>query len=170
MNKKSAPINQKKSSMAEQIRTIADQLKQETKIQIKATSRILGAAAQIAENHDQLIDEVVDMVNEDLDKDTSSPETILYTVNNLKQQYKTLREAKLYFDIKANSWESLANKLNHQPIIESTQNNVREPSISDLYARLIMIENDLKNMSIENNQIISLLKQILLNQDENQER
>jgi len=57
----------RKGTLGEQVRKIADQLQQDTELQIKATSRILGAAAQISENHDQLIREVVDMVEEDLD-------------------------------------------------------------------------------------------------------
>jgi hypothetical protein len=52
----------------DRIRVIADQLKQETSLQIKATSRILGAAAQISENHDRLIDEVVELMEEDLEQ------------------------------------------------------------------------------------------------------
>jgi hypothetical protein len=52
----------------DRIRKIADQLKQETSVQIKATSRILAAAAQISQNHDRLIEEVVEMVEEDLEQ------------------------------------------------------------------------------------------------------
>jgi hypothetical protein len=51
-----------KLSLGDRIRGIANQLRQENDVQIKATSRILGAAAQIAQNHDHLIDEVVEMV------------------------------------------------------------------------------------------------------------
>ena len=63
MSQKSMSIssNQRKEKLGDRVRKIADQLKQETELQIKATSRILGAAAQIAENHDQLITEVTNL-------------------------------------------------------------------------------------------------------------
>ncbi|PLZ95451.1 hypothetical protein CI594_14765, partial [Fischerella thermalis CCMEE 5196] len=72
MSKKSASTTgtQRKAKLGDQIRNIANRLKQETEVQIKATSRILGAAAQISENHERLINEVVDMVEEDLNQQT----------------------------------------------------------------------------------------------------
>lgn len=114
MSKKSASTTgkQSKAKFGEQIRNIADRLKQETEVQIKATSRILGAAAQISENHDRLINEVVDMVEEDLNQQAQTYQQEIYTVEILKQKFKTLREAKDKFNLKTNSWESLANKLN----------------------------------------------------------
>ncbi|MBH8561156.1 hypothetical protein I8748_03010 [Nostoc sp. CENA67] len=114
MSKKSASTTgtQPKAKLGEQIRNIADRLKQETEVQIKATSRILGAAAQISQNHDRLINEVVDMVEEDLNQQTQTYQKDIYTANILKQEFKTLREAKNHFNLKATSWESLANKLN----------------------------------------------------------
>lgn len=112
MSKKSASTRtQGKPKLGDTIRNIADRLKQETEIQKKATSRILGAAAQISANHEQLIDEVVEMVREDLEQ-TQTSKSHTYTVEILKQQFKTLREAKDNFKLKATSWESLANKLN----------------------------------------------------------
>ncbi len=114
MNKKSLPAMQKQSKarLGDQIRSIADRLKQETDVQIKATSRILGAAAQIAENHDRLINEVVDMVESDLNEEKQVSQKHIYTVDILKQQFKTLRDAKAHFNLKVTSWESLVNKLN----------------------------------------------------------
>ncbi|MBW4687388.1 MAG: hypothetical protein KME40_20310 [Komarekiella atlantica HA4396-MV6] len=113
--------NQSKAKLGEQIRNIADRLKQDNEVQTKATSRILGAAAQISENHDRLINEVVDMVEEDLNKQTQTYQKI-YTVEILKQQFKTLREAKNHFKLKATSWESLTKKLNDS----SSQNLILE--------------------------------------------
>jgi hypothetical protein len=126
MSKKLASTTgtQRKAKLGEQIRNIADRLKQETEVQIKATSRILGAAAQIYNNHERLINEVVDMVEEDLNQQTPTYQKDIYTVEILKQQFKTLREAKDNFKLKATSWESLANKLNdssYQNIITETQ-------------------------------------------------
>ncbi|MFN6481015.1 hypothetical protein [Nostoc sp. DedQUE07] len=114
MNKKSLPTTQKqgKARLGDQIRNIADRLKQETDVQITATSRILGAAAQIAENHDRLINEVVDMVESDLNVEKQVYQKHIYTIDFLKQQFKTLRDAKAHFNLKVTSWESLANKLN----------------------------------------------------------
>ncbi|WP_138503421.1 hypothetical protein [Nostoc sp. PA-18-2419] len=126
MSKKSASTTgtQSKAKFGEQIRNIADRLKQETEVQIKATSRILGAAAQISENHERLINEVVDMVEEDLNQKTKTYQKDIYTVEILKKQFKTLREAKDHLKLKATSWESLANKLNepfYQKLIPETQ-------------------------------------------------
>ncbi|MEH2264695.1 hypothetical protein [Nostoc sp.] len=114
MSKKSLPTTQEqgKARLGDQIRTIADRLKQETDVQIKATSKILGAAAQIAENHDRLISEVVDMVESDLNLENQVTQKHIYTIDILKQQFKTLRDAKAHFNLKVNSWESLVNKLN----------------------------------------------------------
>jgi hypothetical protein len=117
MSKKSASTTgtQSKPKLGEQIRNIANRLKQESEVQIKATARILGAAAQISENHDRLINEVVDMVEEDLNQQTQTYPRDIYTVEILKKQFKTLREAKDSFKLKATSWESLTNKLNNLP-------------------------------------------------------
>ncbi|MEH1773399.1 hypothetical protein [Nostoc sp.] len=114
MSKKSLSTTQKKGKarLGDQIRSIADHLKQETDVQIQATSRILGAAAQIAENHDRLINEVVDMVESDLNAEKQVSNKYTYTVDILKQQFKTLRDAKAHFNLKVTSWESLVNKLN----------------------------------------------------------
>ncbi|MEA5507894.1 hypothetical protein VB735_33360 [Halotia wernerae UHCC 0503] len=124
MNKKSLPTkqDQDKAKLGEQIRNIADRLKHETEVQIKATSRILGAAAQISENHDRLIDEIVNMVEEDLNCQNDMPQKQSYTIEILKKQYKTLRKAKEHFNLKVNSWEALVNQLNalslQSPMIE----------------------------------------------------
>jgi gas vesicle protein len=113
MSKKSASTQtQRKPKLGDKIRNIADKLKQETEVQKKATSRILGAAAQMSANHEQLIDEVVDMVREDLERQTQASKSHIYTVDILKRQFKTLREAKENFKLKVTTWESLANKLN----------------------------------------------------------
>ncbi len=125
MSKRSVPAkgNQGKANLGDQIRSIADRLKQETEVQIKATARILGAAAQISENHDRLISEVVDMVEEDLNLEKEVSQKHIYTVDILKQQYKTLRNAKAHFNLKVSSWETLVNKLNaafsQKPIAEN---------------------------------------------------
>jgi hypothetical protein len=114
MNNKPLPTTQKqgKVRLGDQIRSIADRLKQETDVQITVTSKILGAAAQIAENHDRLINEVVDMVESDLNVEKQVSQKYIYTVDILKQQFKTFRDAKAHFKLKVSSWESLVNQLN----------------------------------------------------------
>jgi ribosomal protein L21 len=102
-----------KETIGEQVRRIADRLKQETNVQIKVTSRILGAAAKISENHEKLIDEVVEMVEEDLEKSFQAQLSSTYTVAVLKKQFKTLSEAKFYFGIPVKSWVALVDQLNN---------------------------------------------------------
>jgi hypothetical protein len=68
MDENSVEIVTYPETAGDRIRKIADRLKQETSVQIKATSRILAAAAQISQNHDRLIEEVVEMVEEDLEQ------------------------------------------------------------------------------------------------------
>lgn len=133
MTKKSASTGtQRKPKLGDKIRNIADKLKQETEVQKKATSRILGAAAQISANHEQLINEVVEMVTEDLDQQTQVYQKDIYTVEILKKQFKTLREASHNFKLKATSWESLAKKLNDT----SPQKVIRETNIEGLTVHL----------------------------------
>ncbi|MFN6568987.1 hypothetical protein [Dendronalium sp. ChiSLP03b] len=139
MSKKSVPTTrtQHKATLGEQIRSIADRLKQETDVQIKATSRILGAAAQISENHERLINEVVDMVEEDLDQQTHKSQKDIYTIDILKRDFKTFSEAKVHFNLKANSWESLVNKLNEPSFQKSISKNE------------IQSEHDIKSINIK---------------------
>lgn len=150
MSKKSVPTTriQNKTKLGEQIRNIADRLKQETEVQIKATSRILGAAAQISENHDRLINEVVDMVEEDLNQQTQTYQRDIYTVEILKKQFKILREAKDHFKLKASSWESLANKLN-DPAFQKLMPENRPQSDQALKSKsngMRQLEHDHKNL------------------------
>lgn len=100
------------SRLGDRIRSIAQQIRQEDEVQIQATARILGAAAQIAQNHDRLIDEVVNIVEEDLDQAETAAPTQLYTVEQLKNAFKTLKEAKNHFSLKARSWDALVETLN----------------------------------------------------------
>jgi ABC-type phosphate transport system auxiliary subunit len=148
----------RKGTLGEQVRKIADQLQQDTELQIKATSRILGAAAQISENHVQLIREVVDMVEEDLDNQACVYQTINFTVDTLKQQFRTLNEAKYYFGLKANSWAALANKLNNLSTQDSMPIDYDKNSISK---RFDVIEGEIRAMRSEISQILFLLKLLI---------
>jgi hypothetical protein len=164
MTQESASIlpAQRKETLGEHVRKIADQLKQETELQIKATSRILGTAAQIAENHDRLIDEVVDMVEDDLEQQTKASQTNLYTVEALKQQFKTLNKAKSHFGLKANSWAALAKKLNDSSVQTSPLSDHTKPSVLE---RLDAIEGEISIIRAETSQILSLLKQFTFAHD-----
>lgn len=162
MGKESTSITRlpQKQSIGDQIRTIADQLKQETNLQIKVTSKILGAAAQIAENHDQLIDEVVDMVEQDLDQQAPAHQSKIYTVKTLKQQFGTLGNAKAHFGFKASSWAALASKLNnndHAPV-----KNLEEQSQNSITQRIEVIEQELKVMQADIKQVLTLMTELLL--------
>lgn len=114
-------MKENNSPLGDRIRRIADQLQAETTQQIKATSKILGAAAQINLNHEKLIDEVVDVMHEDLTERDSHQATSPLTSDVLKQKFKTLRQAKDYFQIKAQSWDALAQKLKKKRRVEIDQ-------------------------------------------------
>ncbi|WP_375513117.1 hypothetical protein [uncultured Nostoc sp.] len=158
MSKKSLPTTQKKGKarLGDQIRSIADRLKQETDVQIKATSKILGAAAQIAENHDRLITEVVDVVESDLNLENQVSQKHIYTVDILKQQFKTLRNAKAHFNLKVSSWESLVNKLNATSC-ETTIKQNKPPS------NQVLTDNHIKNIEDNYNNFKKLI--VLLEPD-----
>lgn len=164
MNNNSASIisASQLATLGDRLRGIAKELRQETDTQIKATSRILGAAAQMAQNHDQLISEVVEMAEEDLDRRDQGEPLINYKVSDLKQEFKTLKAAKAHFGIKANSWDSLAAKLNEAnriPISSETWflNNTHRQVLE----RLDAIE--LKMMSLQGSmeQVLELLQKMV---------
>ena len=144
-------------TVGDRIRAIADQLKQETSVQIKATSRILGAAAQISENHDRLIYQVVEMVEEDLEHQAQPSTPPAITVKQIQQQFKTLKDAKSHFGIKANAWASLVDKLNHQVASNSNQDS-NQASVSQ---RLGAIEDEVQAVRTDLNQALRVLDLIL---------
>jgi chromosome segregation ATPase len=154
-------------TLGDRIRTIASQLRQEDNVQIKATSRILGAAAKLAENHDRLIDEVVEMVESDLDRAAYALESKTYSVNQLKQQFKTLKSAKAHFGIKANGWEALVAQLNNSsnmPDVVKTSQTTKRASASltkgSVDQRLENIEHEIQHMREEIHQVLHLLERL----------
>lgn len=161
MNQESQPIASIKArteTLGDKVRKIADQIKEESDLQVKVTSRILGAAAQIAENHDQLIVEVTDMVEEDLDQKNSIDSIKVYDVDNLKQEFRTLKEAKSHFGLKANSWASLADKINN----DSTQNpEFANKSIVSTSERFDSLENKIEHLSSDVGQILILMQKLI---------
>lgn len=159
--KESTSITQipQKQTMGDQIRSIADQLKQETNLQIKVTSKILGAAAQIAENHDQLIDEVINMVEQDLDQQAPAHQSKAYTVKTLKQQFGTLGNAKSHFGLKSSSWAALASKLNND---NAPVKKLDEQPQNFMLQRLEGIEQELKVMQADMKQVLYLMTELLL--------
>lgn len=160
MSEEPSPLIQtsRKPTLGDRIRGIANQLRQENDIQIKATSRILGAAAQIAQNHDHLIDEVVDMVEEDLDQQAQVKASEPYTVAQLQQQFKTLKDAKAHFAIKATSWAALVSKLNEPAATQPPQCTKPQDAVTK---HLESIEYELQTMRGDINQVLHLLNLIV---------
>ena len=146
-------VENKKSTYGDRIREVADQLKRETQLQIKVTSRILGAAAQISQNHDRLIDQVSEMIQEDLAQESIVE---IMTIDQLKKKFKTLSKAKEHFNLKANSWIALTDKLN--PSIGISPLNIEQSSVSQ---RLESIESQLKLLGDDLSQVTNLLAMIL---------
>jgi hypothetical protein len=142
-------------TLGDRLRGIAQELREETDTQIKATSRILGAAAMIAQNHDQLIGEVVEMVEEDLDRGQS---VVTYSVAVLKQQFKTLKAAKAHFGIKANSWDILVARLNEE---NGYTAGVLDPSQDEVSRRLGEVEAAVKSLQASVDQVLGLLQQMV---------
>jgi hypothetical protein len=150
------------SRLGDRIRGVAAQLRQESDIQIKATSRILAASAQIAHNHDQLIAEVVDMVEDDLAQQGPEPTAKLssavpYTVERLKQQFPKLEQAKAHFGIKAGSWDKLVAKLN-QPL--PAEAAALPPNPDTLLQRLDKLEHQMQTLQNDLQQVLGLLNAI----------
>ncbi len=151
-------LPQPPATLGDQIRKIADQLRDERDIQVKLTSRILGAAAQIAENHDRLIDEVVDMVEEDLEQKNNVDLLNTYTTENLKQRFKTLEAAKSFFGLKSKSWATLVKKINESAIQKQIPAEQDRTSIPE---RLDIIEQEIKALRGDVGQILALLQQLM---------
>lgn len=149
------------TTLGDRLRGIAEELRQETDTQIKATSRILGAAAQMAQNHDRLIGEVVDMVEEDLDPREQSEVLAPDDVSDLKKKFKTLKAAKAHFGIKANSWEVLITKLNERNGISvHSETGILNPVQNEVLKRLSAIEQDMKSLQESIEQVVELLREI----------
>lgn len=158
-------------TLGDRIRNVANQLRQESAVQIKATSRILSAAAKIAENHDHLIDEVVEVVEEDLDQQSQLPQPESYTVEQLKQQFGKLSDAKAHFGVKAASWAALASKLNEQAASSHLETNPKTDPKTDstspqpnstrsqdsVLQRLDAIESEIRTLRGDINQALKLL-------------
>ncbi len=150
------------SKFGDRIRDIASQLRQEKEVQIQGTARILGAAAKLAANQDQLIDEVVEMVEEDLDRQSQPSKTsqaIGYTIEQLKQQFNSLKTAKAHFGLKANSWQALADKLNGSA---TTSIKTSSKPSNLIEQRLTSIEQELQLMRTDMRQIVELLEILVI--------
>ena len=144
---------QQQESLGDQVRKIAEQLQKEKTLQIKSTSQILGAAAQISKNHDRLIDEVVQMVEEDL---VQKSQADTYSVEILKNKFSTLGEAKAHFKLKANSWKNLAKKLN---FLSNHNTLAMDKPDTSILKRLNLIEEEIKAIHVDISQILVLLTQ-----------
>ena len=151
--------------LGDRLRDVARQLRQEEQVQIQATSRILGAAAQLAQNNDRLVEEVVEMVTEDL---SQAPPPERYTAANLEQQFDSFKAAKEHFGLKAGGWKNLAEKLNALPPeptetsaplpAQPIQQNSPQPSTNP---RLTAIEQELRAMRTDLNRLLQLVEQLV---------
>lgn len=151
------------SALGDRIRTLTSQLRQERDVQIKATSRILGAAAQMAVNHDRLIDQVVEMAETDLDQQSQLPSSEPYTVASLKQRFKSIKEAKAHFNLKASGWDDLVTKLNTPPAPATAP--VQKGMTQEIVAqRLEAVEQELQLLRADMNQVLNLLTVLIENQ------
>lgn len=148
MPPKSQHKTKPRETIGEQVRQIADRLKQETSIQVKATSRILGAAAKINSNYEKLIDEVVEMVEEDLEKYSQAQPSTIYTVDVLRRQFKTLSRAKSYFGISAKSWIALADGLNNSTALKQISMDDDSRCLLRLPCKFIKGENNTSSIII----------------------
>lgn len=146
------------SALGDRIRNLTSQLRQERDVQIKATSRILGSAAQMTVNHDRLINQVVEMVEEDLDQQSQLPPSEPYTVDRLKQQFKSLKDAKAHFNLKASSWDALAAKLNEAPTSPAPKTTSTQDGVTQ---RLDAIEQELQLLRGDLNHVLNLLMRLV---------
>lgn len=142
------------SALGDRIRHLTSQLRQERDVQIKATSRILGSAAQIAVNYDRLIDQVVNMVEADLDQQHPLQPSHPYTGDRLRQQFNSLKDAKTHCNLKANSWNALAAKLNQTSIPPVPKTTSSQDAVTQ---RLDAIEQELQLLRGDLNQVLNLL-------------
>ena len=78
------------------------------------------------------------------------------TIDQLKKQFKTLSEAKKHFNLKANSWTALTDKLNQS--IDVSPLNIEQSSVPQ---RLESIESQLKLLGDDLSQVRNLLAMIL---------
>lgn len=152
------PPTKSTETLGEKLRKIADQLKEESDLQIRVTSRILGASAQIAENQDRLIDEVADMIEEDLHLKNNEHLINTYTVESLKKQFRTLVEATSHFGLKTNKWADLVSKLNNSSEQNETSAKHIKTSTPD---RLETIENEIRILRTQTSQILVLLQRLI---------
>ncbi|PSN17110.1 hypothetical protein C7271_19455 [filamentous cyanobacterium CCP5] len=151
-------------TLGDRIRKVANRLREEDAVQIKATSRILGAAAKLAENHDRLIDEVVDMVNEDLDQQPAASFSENFTVDQLKQQFEKFSHAKAHFGIKASGWQALADKLNDQTAPDSpksTQASCPQGLQDTVIQRIELIEDEMRQVKSDLSHFAKVIEQLL---------
>jgi hypothetical protein len=125
------PPSNSGSGLGDRIRNLTQRLRQEDEIQKKATAKILGAAAQMAQNYDRLVDEVVAVVETDL---ATHPQPPSFNIEKLKQQFKTLKAATDHYQVKANSWQKLVEKLNNGTTVAAQTASESPPPNSRLDA------------------------------------
>ena len=92
------------------------------------------------------------MVQEDFDQASALMSMEPITVDQLKQRFKTLAQAKTYFNVKASSWLALTEKINEKT--KSPLLNIEKSSISQ---HLESIDIDLKTLRTDLDQAMRML-------------
>jgi len=95
------------------------------------------------------------MVEEDLDLKNNGHSINTYTVESLKKQFRTLGEATSHFGLKTNRWADLVSQLNNPSAQSETPNKNIKPD------RLETIENEIRILRAETNQILVLVKRLI---------
>ena len=116
-----------KGRLGDRMRAIAQELRQETEAQKQYTARMLGAAAQLAQNQDNLIDEVVDMVNEDLDQPEALPEP---TIGDMLAEQKAQEEGGGDWQARLDQLKQLGENPNIDAGSDSTSQEIELPNVS----------------------------------------
>ena len=96
------------------------------------------------------------MIQEDLAQEATVEMGEIVTIDQLKKQFKSLSEAKKHFNLKANSWSALTDKVNQS--IGISPLNTEQSSVSQ---RLESIESQLKLLGDDLSQVRNLLTMIL---------
>ena len=157
----------RKKRFSDSIRQTIDDLQAEDQLQTRITSRILGAAAQISDNHERLIEQVAEVARDDLEK-MEALSAQRHTPEGLKQEFQTLNCAKAHFEIKARSWSALAKKLNgtndarQSPAQHSAKaEGKRAERETELSERLARLEEKLEKMQADLSLVLQLLSTLI---------
>lgn len=144
---------------SDKVRQVADELKVEDELQKRITARILGAAAQISNNHEHLIDEVAEVSRDDIDRIEALQSSPVHSVRQLKLKFKTLSQAKAHFGVTARSWKSLVEKLNSEVSELMPEGDKRQEQGTT--ERLAQIEQRLEQLQVDVQTILGIVSKLI---------